>query len=89
MIPMHPFPTSQLAEPVHQEAKADGVCPAGGLTLVMNMPLSQATSHFSLCLPCQEQFIRRSGLTAMEWQAPKVDRPVTSINVADQTERSE
>jgi hypothetical protein len=34
----------------------------------MNMPLKQATTHFSLCLPCQEQFIRRSGLIAIESQ---------------------
>ena len=78
---MHPFLISQLAEPANEAAEADGECQAGGLTVVMNMPLNQATTHFSLCLPCQQQFIRRSGLTAMESQAPEVDRPMTSITL--------
>lgn len=57
--------------PAKEAADADGKCLAGGLTVVMNMPLNQATKHFSLCVPCQQQFIRRSGLTAMEPQAPE------------------
>jgi len=75
---MQPFLISQFAEPVDEAARADGECLAGGLTAVMNMPLNQATTHFSLCLPCQEQFIRRSGLTALGSQAPEADRPITS-----------
>jgi hypothetical protein len=54
-------PASNLEEPVHEAAEGDSECVAGGLTVVMNMPLTQATTHFSLCVPCQEQFIRRSG----------------------------
>lgn len=72
MIPVHPFLTSHLTEPAAEAARADGECLAGGLTTVMNMPLDQATTHFSLCLPCQEEFIRRSGLTAMESLAAEV-----------------
>jgi hypothetical protein len=89
MIPVHPFLISQLAEPVDGAAKADRECLVGGLAVVMNMPLSQATTHFSLCLPCQEQFIMRSGQTAMESQAPEVDRPMTSINIGDHAGSSE
>ena len=61
--------------------EADGGCPAGGLTVVMHIPLDQATTHFSVCLSCQEQFIRWSGLPAMESQA------MTRIDVRRQTGR--
>jgi hypothetical protein len=61
------IPASEAHEPVHEAADPDEKCLAGGLTVVMNMPLNQATTHFSLCLPCQQQFIRRSGLTAIAW----------------------
>ena len=50
--------------------EADGGCPAGGLAVVMHMPLDQATTHFSVCLPCQEQFICRSGLLPRTRTAP-------------------
>jgi hypothetical protein len=63
---------NEAQEPVHDAADVDGECVAGGLTVVMNMPLNQATTHFSLCLRCQEQFIRRSGLIAMESQGADV-----------------
>jgi len=78
--PKQPLPSQTSLDQVHDQAKldcgelddADRGCPAGGLTVVMHMPLDQATTHFSLCLPCQQQFIRRSGLPAMESQAPEV-----------------
>jgi hypothetical protein len=65
-------PIDEAREPIDGATLADGGCSAGGLTVVMQIPLDQATTHFSGCLSCQEQFIRQSGLPAMGSQAPEV-----------------
>ena len=69
-LPIQPLRSQTSLDQVRDQAELDcgeldepdGACPAGGLTVVMHIPLDQATTHFSACLSCQEQFIRRSGL---------------------------